>query len=120
MQTFLSEDPFATLWMLFHPVIGNCVYLADSNQRAIFLKSGSRYHYCDTDDVLVYVPFCDDFGPMNLSCGLQFVDILEQMTADFPDHTLVFCVESETRKMTNAEWADSSAHLSSDEATVAD
>ena len=73
--------------MLFHPVIGNRVYLAE--HRATSYKNKCEYHFFNTDDVLVYVPFCDDFGPMNLSCVQRFVEILEQKIADFPDHTLV-------------------------------
>ncbi len=50
--------------ILFHPVIGLRVYLAE--HRSSRGENDGNYHFFSTDDILFYIPFCDDFGPMNL------------------------------------------------------
>ena len=36
-------------------------------------------HFFTTDNKLVYVPFCDDFGPYNLAMMHEFCDLLQAL-----------------------------------------
>ena len=87
--------------MLFHPVIGSRVYLAE--QKWSVAKDGNKVH-CFFIDNLIYSPFCDDFGPMNLYSVIRFCDLLDQKLTNFPDRTLVYCVEKHPRSVTNAAF----------------
>jgi cell division cycle 14 len=86
--------------MLFHSVVGDRVYLAENRARTN--RMDENLHFFSTDDRFTYVPFCDDFGPMNLHCVIQFVDLLQQKLDELPDKTLVYCVENFPRTITNA------------------
>jgi hypothetical protein len=49
-----------------------------------------------------YVAYCDDFGPMNMSCIVDFIRMLDSLLATYKDKTLVLCVEAGRRRLTNA------------------
>ena len=88
--------------MLFHPVIGDRVYLAEQQARST--KESSRFHFFTVEDQLTYVPFGDDFGPMNLSAVQRFVEILESKLDAHRDFPVVYCVDFDARKITNATF----------------
>ena len=91
--------------MLFHPVVGAIVYLAERRAQTIESSANTKpFHFFNTDDSLVYIPFCDDFGPMNLHTVNRFCDLLDQKLSDFPDHALVYCVDNMPRSVTNAAF----------------
>ena len=49
-----------------------------------------------------YQPFCDDFGPMNMSCIVDFIKCLDYEFSTFPESKIAFCVEKGRRNLTNA------------------
>jgi cell division cycle 14 len=49
-----------------------------------------------------YEPYCDDFGPMDMSCVAHFIKSLDKTFTAFPDLKIVFCVEPGRRNLTNA------------------
>eukprot|EP00291_Cryptomonas_curvata_P020701 CAMPEP_0172164222 /NCGR_PEP_ID=MMETSP1050-20130122/7723_1 /TAXON_ID=233186 /ORGANISM="Cryptomonas curvata, Strain CCAP979/52" /LENGTH=175 /DNA_ID=CAMNT_0012834531 /DNA_START=241 /DNA_END=765 /DNA_ORIENTATION=+ len=88
--------------MLFHPVMGARVYLAE--HRASIVSVKDKFHCFSTDDTLSYTPFCDDFGPMNLYSVNRFCEILEQKLVEFPDRTIVYCVDGSSRAIANGAF----------------
>ena len=88
--------------MLFHAVMGDRVYLAESRSRE--QHTSGQYHFFWADESLAYIPFCYDFGPMNLSCVVRFSELLEGELAKYPDHSLVFCVENTQHQITNGAF----------------
>jgi cell division cycle 14 len=55
-----------------------------------------------TDKKLAYLPFADDFGPMNLACVSQFNAILQSKIRTRKGRIVVYCVENNLRQLTNA------------------
>ena len=51
---------------------------------------------------LEYFPFCDDFGPMNMSCVIRFIEKLDLELASFPDSKIVYLARPGPRHLTNA------------------
>ena len=49
-----------------------------------------------------YFPFCDDFGPLNLSCVTRFIEALELEQSKTPASSIVIYSESGERALTNA------------------
>ena len=49
-----------------------------------------------------YQPYCDDFGPMNMSSVIDFVRILNDELASHPETKIVYCVDAGRRNLTNA------------------
>ena len=64
----------------------------------------SQRYRCFQTRELEYVGFCDDFGPMNASCVIKFVAILQSELARFPNHDIVYCSENGRRNLTNAAF----------------
>ena len=88
--------------MLLHAVIGDRVYLADHH--VISIDNSRGLHYLSTEGELTYVPFCDDFGPMNLFSVERFIELLETELEKNPDGSIVYCVDSNIRNITNAAF----------------
>ena len=51
---------------------------------------------------LQYEPFCDDFGPVNISCVADFIKSLDWNFDSYPDSQIIFCVDEGKRNLTNA------------------
>ena len=51
---------------------------------------------------MVYHPFCDDFGPLNLSSIIKFIKLLDMELAAFPENKIVFLVKNGRRNLMNA------------------
>ena len=77
-------------------VIGDRVFLAE--HRAT-LPEGRAFHSFNTDDELYYVPYCDDFGPLNLFSVLRFVEILESKLDEYTDCPIVYRVDGDARSL---------------------
>ena len=84
------------------PVIQDFLHFTDSNhglsERAV--RSASSHVF--TTKELEYIPFCDDFGPMNLSEVFRFSDILKNLTYQYPNKILVYSTDTCPRQITNA------------------
>ena len=77
-------------------IIGDTVYIA---QGVDTLPDGFRYF---RPDGLEYHPFCDDFGPMNLSSIVHFICRFNQEVESHPDARIVYCVDPGKRALSNA------------------
>ena len=97
------EIPFPkTFW---YRIIGSRVSLADHRApNRLSENVVERFCFFDTDDEFTYTPFCDDFGPENLSHIMRFIDILQAHLNRSPARDVVYCVESSPRKVTNAAF----------------
>ena len=51
---------------------------------------------------ITYHAFCDDFGPMNLACVVDFIQMLEEKLVDCTTTKLILCVDAGRRALTNA------------------
>ena len=78
--------------------------------KKVFLAQGAgippdsdKYH-CFCTQELEYVAFCDDFGPMNASTIINFVQILQTELIRYPTHDIVYCAEPGRRNLTNAAF----------------
>jgi cell division cycle 14 len=49
-----------------------------------------------------YNPYCDDFGPLNMSSTIVFVKLLDAELASFPQTSVVVCAPDGKRPLTNA------------------
>jgi cell division cycle 14 len=57
------------------------------------------------DDKMVYHPYCDDFGPLNMSSTIHFVKLMNEKIAECAKQnisTLVYVIENGRRPLTNA------------------
>ena len=85
----------------FLPVIDERVYICEEGSIPRNTAECS-YHVFKTSPQLRYIGYCDDFGPMNLSCVMRFGMILEDELAAHPDEKIVYCAERGRRPVTNA------------------
>jgi cell division cycle 14 len=81
-------------------IIKGYLYLANS-----YIVKSDWPNPCQTftaENELAYTPFCDDFGPMNLDQTFRFYQLVEDRRAAYPTKSLILCVASDARNMTNA------------------
>ena len=81
-------------------VLNGQLYLADATIRLDDFYQ--PYYVFNADDELMYTPFCDDFGPMNLDQIFRFHDKLETKRSLYPAHKLIFSIDPQVRNTTNA------------------
>ena len=81
-------------------IVDKKIYLA---QGSGIPQENSQFH-CFCMQELEYVAFCDDFGPMNASTIINFVQILQTELIRFPKHDIVYCAEPGRRNLTNASF----------------
>ena len=79
--------------------IKNRLYIA---QNIDVGRLGRSFKLFSPKKSLQYRAFCDDFGPLNLSCVVDFVNTLELQLSSFPEFKIAFIVEKGRRNMTNA------------------
>ena len=80
-------------------VINERLYLAHNVDERRFSKS---FRYFRKPSGVQYNPFCDDFGPMNMSSIVDFIRALDSELSSFPNSKIVFCIEKGRRHLTNA------------------
>ena len=81
------------------PVIQDLLHFTNTNHP--HTEEGVRHHLFTTKE-LEYIPFCDDFGPMNLSNVFRFSDIVKTLRYQHPGKVLVYCTNIFPRQVTNA------------------
>ena len=91
-MTFLTQKPF------IHEVVERvCI--------AQHVKSFSRtkkFICFQPQSSIEYLPFCDDFGPMNLACIARFIMLLDRELASGTASKIVYCIDAGKRPLTNA------------------
>jgi hypothetical protein len=84
----------------FHCILDCKLFLANYKKSSC----GSDYHHFSTTDYLEYCPLCDDFGPMNISSVIHFVEMLEDEMEFNPSKKVVYLVERGRRAFTNGAF----------------
>jgi cell division cycle 14 len=84
--------------MILGAAIADTVYIA---QGVDYLPQDGKF-ICFRPERLAYYPFCDDFGPMNLSSIVNFIEQLEHEISQNPGSRIVYIVEAGRRILTNA------------------
>ena len=88
---------------IFRYVIGDQILIA---QNISTLPSTDQYTCFWTLGNLEYFPYCDDFGPMNASTIISFIEQLDKEIANAevlnPPKKIVYMVEQGRRSLTNA------------------
>jgi cell division cycle 14 len=64
--------------------------------------STKRFRCFRPQTLLKYTPYCDDFGPMDMSSVTRFIELLDQELQDHPACTVMYCVDDGRRALTNA------------------
>ena len=65
-------------------------------------KSTNKFRCFHPDESFSYSPYCDDFGPFDVSSLTRFIQMLEREVNTFSTVKIVYCVEPGRRKLTNA------------------
>ena len=65
-------------------------------------NSTKKFRYFNPQTTLKYEAFCDDFGPMNLSSIISFIEQLDIQLRSFPSSRIVYAVVNGRRELTNA------------------
>jgi len=67
-------------------------------------KNTARSYYFSIDTQLVYEPFCNDFGPLNLSAIYRYSRLLNVLLKDnnLADKRLIHCTSHDPKKRANA------------------
>ena len=66
------------------------------------MEFGGSFEVFALDSSISYEGYCDDFGPMNMSCIVDFIRLLDAKLNQAPDKKIVFSVEEGRRPLTNA------------------
>ena len=61
-----------------------------------------KFHCFQSQALIQYHGYCDDFGPFNIASVCSFIRALEHELESHPTRTIVHCVDSGTRQLTNA------------------
>ena len=88
--------------MVIVSVISNLLYLADRESAAT--SSELQMLTVDIEHKLCYVPFCDDFGPMNLAETFKFVEMMQETIEKFPQRKLLIATDWTPRSLTNSVY----------------
>ena len=78
------------------------------NDRVYIAQNIDGFHFNESfvcfrpTKAMQYDSFCDDFGPVNISCVARFIKSLDNSLNSFPESKIVFCVEKGRRNLTNA------------------
>ena len=71
-------------------------------QNVDILPEGGSYKMFTPDVSIQYYPICDDFGPLNMSSIIKFVEQLQSELEGHPSCILFYSVGSSQRELTNA------------------
>jgi hypothetical protein len=85
---------------MMRPVIDDALYLA---QGVDCLPPGDVFRLFEPQG-LEYHPFCDDFGPMNMSSVVHFAEQLRDEFAAHPRSRLIYSVGSDRRSLANGAF----------------
>ncbi len=81
-----------------HEVIPGTVYIAQN----VDLSHDRTCHCFSTSGILEYHPVCNDFGPMSMSSGIRFIELLDNKIAAFPGKKIVYLVAPGKRQLANS------------------
>jgi cell division cycle 14 len=87
---------------LFHPIFLGEFYLASS---ALLkdIETNDDYHSLIVHDLL-YVPFCNEFGPLTLADIHRFISCFKDVRAKYSDKKVVYLVNGTRTELTNGAF----------------
>ena len=71
-------------------------------QGVVYLPETSLFQVFVPKKPIVYIPFCDDFGPMNMACIADFISQLDDKLNANSSSRLIYTVDNSKRSLTNA------------------
>jgi cell division cycle 14 len=83
----------------YHHVFEN-LYVVPGDRMSI--RSTAGYIYVEFEHEIQYIPFTDDFGPMNLQATNIFCNKIEVSLEAHSDHNLAVICNADSRSVTNA------------------
>ena len=83
---------------LLRAVIDERVYIAQH----ISPTNAKNFRCFSTVGLFEYHALCDDFGPMNMSCVVRIVALLDEEIASFPTSKIAYCAEHGRRALANS------------------
>ena len=86
---------------LFRAILDDVLYIA---QGCRFSISQTEEYRMISASKFKYYPFCDDFGPLNMSCVIRFIEILNSEIIQFPSHKIVVYAEPGQDDLANAAF----------------
>jgi cell division cycle 14 len=84
---------------IIHPVLNDSLYIA---QGIDSLPETADFRIFRPDPNIQYCPLCDDFGPMNMACVVNFILQLDTELSSFAGSRIFYCVDDGRRNLTNA------------------
>ena len=84
----------------FQCILEGRLYLANHELKS----SASEFRYFTIPDTMQYNALCDDFGPMNVSSVLRFIDLVEDEMEFYAQKKLVHLVPRGRRPFTNGAF----------------
>jgi cell division cycle 14 len=87
---------------LFLPLIPDFLVLCDT--KTSLSLCASKYLCFNTENEVVYHPFADDFGPLDLSSLSRFMSILSHALKKRRGRAVVYAVDNTPRSLTNAAF----------------
>ena len=82
-----------------HPVLQHRLYIC---QNIDVLQDADQFKTFVPNESVQYHRLCDDFGPMNMSSVIRFVEQLHGELEQYPSCTLLYAVDESKRSLTNA------------------
>ena len=94
MHTNINEDAF--------PVLQDWLFLSHKSPSNPAEHFSQSCHVFTAEDELTYIPFCDDFGPVNLHQVFRFYELIEEKRNIYAGKNLILVTEEGSRTKTNA------------------
>ena len=96
----LDTRPGQKKQRLFRDIIQDVLFIAQGGVKSLDLK---EYRIINASH-FEYFAFCDDFGPLNMSCVIRFIELLNSETSSFPSKKIIVYAESGRRALANAAF----------------
>jgi cell division cycle 14 len=87
---------------MYLPLIQDFLVLCDMKTSSTLCPS--KYLCINTENEIVYHPFADDFGPLDLSSLSRFMGILQNALKKRKSRTVVYAVQTNSRGLSNAAF----------------
>ena len=87
---------------LYLPLVPNFLVLSDTATSSALCTS--KHAITNTEKEIVYHPFADDFGPLDLSSLSRFLSIMQHAVKRRRGKIVVYAVQSNRRSLTNAAF----------------
>ena len=84
-----------------HVVVPDRIYIGQSLRDIAF---DDTFRCLNLTQIVQYEPYCDDFGPINMSSTVDFIRLLDAELASYPAAIIIVCTDQSARELTNAAF----------------